>query len=129
MKESVFQFTNPQLVNIEFGGNENFNEEIFEGIIIDNHVSILLIDEDNNEAHVVLELIVGDKTEKSPFYLSVTMSADFMYKEENSEKFHQLLETNAPALLLSYARPIVSMITAQSGYPTLNLPFMNFMDK
>lgn len=129
MKESVFQFTNPELVNIEFFGNQDFNEELFEGIIIDNHVSISIIDEDNNEAHVTLNLIVGDKTEKSPFYLSVTMSADFMYEEENKEKFHQLLETNAPALLLSYARPIVSMITAQSGYPTLNLPFMNFMDK
>ena len=130
MKESFFQFSNPELVNIEFCGNENFNEELFEGFSIDNNVAISVLDEDVcNEAQVSLNIIVGEKSESFPFYLSITMSAEFVCDKKESDKFYKLLETNAPALLLSYARPIVSMITSQSGFPTLNLPFMNFKDK
>ena len=130
MKESFFQFSNPELVNIEFCGNENFNEELFEGFSIDNNITISVLDEDiGNEALVSLNIIIGEKTENYPFYLSITMSAEFNCDINKSDKFYQLLETNAPALLLSYARPIVSIITSQAGFPALNLPFMNFKDK
>lgn len=129
MKESFFQFSNPQLINIEFSGNENFDEELFEGFSVDNNVNIAILDEEEtNEAQVSLSVIIGEKSEKFPFYLSITMSAEFVCDKDKSEMFQRLLESNAPALLLSYARPIVSLITAQSGFPTLNLPFMNFAD-
>lgn len=127
MKESFFQFSNPELINIEFCGNEEFNKELFKGFSIDNHVAISILDEDaNNKAQVSLNIIIGKKSEDYPFYLSVTMSAEFICEKTESDNFYKLLETNAPALLLSYARPIVSMITSQSGFPTLNIPFMNF---
>lgn len=41
--------------------------------------------------------------------------------------FDNLLQINAPTLLLSYARPIISSITAQAGMKPLNLPFFNFI--
>ena len=91
------------------------------------NVAISILDENtDNEALVSLNIVIGEKSKSFPFYLSITMSAQFVCDKNKSEIFHELLETNAPALLLSYARPIVSVITSQSGFPTLNLPFMNF---
>ena len=51
---------------------------------------------------------------------------DSNLQEKNVEIF---LNQNAPALLLSYARPIVSMVTNASHYPAYNIPFINFADK
>lgn len=47
-------------------------------------------------------------------------------KEIEATDFDNLLQINAPAMLLSYARPIVSLITVQAGMKPLNFPFLNF---
>lgn len=125
MKESFFQFRDPQLVNLEFAINEEFNEEIFTGFSIESEIHNGIIEKDK-EALVTLRLKIGDKSDKYPFCILVTMSGDFMCDKE--EFFEKLLQTNAPALLLSYARPIISLITAQAGFPSFNLPFMNFTE-
>ena len=125
MKESFFQFRDPQLVNLEFVINEGFNEELFTGFSIESEIHNGIIEKDK-EALVTLRLKIGDKSDKYPFYILVTMSGDFMC--DKKEFFEKLLQTNAPALLLSYARPIISLITAQAGFPSFNLPFMNFTE-
>lgn len=129
MKESFFQFSDPELVNIKFETNEFFNEELFNGFSIDKNVSIIILDkEKQNRAKVSLTINIGDDNEKYPFYIKLTMAANFVCDMSRVNNFKELLELNAPAMLLSYARPIVSMITAQSAFPTLNLPFMNFKE-
>ena len=129
MKESFFQFSNPELVDIKFTKNEDFSEQLFGGFNLDNDITISILDEElNNEAMVSLTINIGEPSAQFPFCLSITMSANFRCDKSQTDKFKQLLETNAPALLLSYARPIVSIITSQSGFPTLNIPFMNFQD-
>lgn len=129
MKESYFQFSNPAIVNLEFCGNKDFDKDLFEGFNIDNEVNIVMLDEEKgNDAQVFLKICIGEKTNAFPFFISITMSAEFRCEEDKCDMFHSLLETNAPALLLSYARPVISMITSQSIFPTLDIPFMNFKD-
>lgn len=125
MKESFFQFSDPQLINLEFIINEGFDEDLFSGFSIKSEVHNGIIEE-NKEALVSLKLSIGDKSEKSPFHILIVMSANFTC--DKKDFFDRLLKTNAPALLLSYARPIISLITAQAGYPSFNLPFMNFTE-
>lgn len=98
---------------------------MFEGFSLESQVTNSILDEDK-EALVSLKLLIGDKTEKQPFNITIVMSAHFICNKEGF--LNRLIETNAPALLLSYARPIVSLITSQAGYPSFNLPFMNFKE-
>ena len=53
--------------------------------------------------------------------------ANFRWMEGfEKEQIDLLVSQNAPALLLSYARPIISMTTNASHYPAYNIPFINF---
>lgn len=125
MKESFFQFSDPQLTHLNFTINENFSEELFDGFSLKSDVSRSVLEEDKKFL-VSLKLEVGEVTEKQPFNITIEMSAYFMCKKP--EGINKLLQTNAPALLLSYARPIISLITSQAGYPSFNIPFMNFVE-
>lgn len=123
MKESIFQFSDPKLRSIHFNVNENFSQEAYNGFTLTNKVFKSIVEE-NREAIVSLELCIGEKSEKSPFNIELEIYAKF--KCDDEAMFKKLIDTNAPAMLLSYARPIVSLVTSQSGYPAFNLPFMNF---
>lgn len=81
---------------------------------------------ENKEAVVNLKLKIGENNEKYPFHIELEIYATFKCEDEGL--FDKLVKNNAPALLLSYARPIISLVTAQSGYPAFNLPFMSFVD-
>ena len=84
---------------------------------------------DSNEAYVALTLRLGGggNKENQPFSILVKMSANFSWGENLEEKLvKSLLKSNAPAALLSYIRPIVSMMTMSSKYSALNIPFIDF---
>lgn len=52
------------------------------------------------------------------------------WKEKlDEEKVHKLLNQNAPSLLLSCLRPVISQLTAASPFGTVNIPFMNFTNQ
>ena len=85
---------------------------------------------EGNEALVKLTLSIGNSTDSQPFDICVKMGANFTWDESvEIEKAKQLLNINAPAVLLSYIRPIVSSMTNSSKYPTLNIPFIDFTKK
>lgn len=123
MKESMFQFSDPKLRSLQFNVNEHFSKESYSGFTFKNDVSKAILIE-NKEAIVSLKLCIGETSEKYPFNIELEIYAKFICDEE--AMFQQLIDTNAPAMLLSYARPIISLVTSQSGYPAFNLPFMNF---
>ena len=55
------------------------------------------------------------------------MSGEFKWSENVDEKtLDILLNSNAPAILLSYIRPYISTITSGAGYPALILPLIDF---
>lgn len=86
----------------------------------------------SNEAEVELSIEIGEKSEKAPFYIIAKEGAMFKWDDESfssEEEINKLLEINAPALLVSYLRPIISNITGASKYPSYNIPFINFNNR
>lgn len=125
MNRSKFQFSNPELEKIEFLVNQDFNEEKCDGIEMQSNIEVQILD--SNEARVQLTLTIGNATDSQPFNICVKMGANFIWEEAiEEEKAKQLLNINAPAVLLSYIRPMVSSMTNSSKYPTLNIPFIDF---
>ncbi len=63
----------------------------------------------------------------SPFFISITQLGEFEYPSDlDRTDLENLLNINAPAVLLSYIRGLISQITAFSGYPALIIPLINF---
>lgn len=126
MKSSNFQFSNPKIIDIKFNCNENFDVELFEGFCLDHKINKNISD-DKTKGTVNLNLIIGGTSDKYPFFIDITNSAEF--ECEDADVFMKLIDTNAPALLLSYLRPIISLITSQAGFPSFDIPFINFTRK
>lgn len=125
MKKSKFQFTDPELEKLEFDINAEYDADKFDGIVMESHTQVKR--GDSNEAYVALTLQIGHNDENQPFTILVKMSANFSWEEKLEEKLvKSLLKSNAPAALLSYIRPIVSMMTMSSKYSALNIPFIDF---
>lgn len=127
MKESNFQFNKPVLKNIEYRINEEFDPEK-EVKIPRNFQRNIMRAEGKNEAVVELTISLGndEKSENPPFHLCLTIGAGFKWDNTlDEDTIGKLLSMNAPSLLLSYARPIISNITSNS-IGEYSIPFMNF---
>lgn len=126
MKESDFQFKNPILEQLVFDINPDFTsnetnvemENVF-GVHINKDIQA-------ESAIVKLEIFINSEKEDTPFKIQAVVSSMFVWNNLSEDEVDRMLNTNAPALLLSYARPIISSITNFSPFPTYNLPFMNF---
>lgn len=128
MKTSDFQFSNPSLTKLNFQIYDDFEKETGKNIEF-TIKSDIKIDksEIENIASVELTLEIGEVGENIPFVINISQYANFKWGAD-MEDVDELLSQNAPALLLSYMRPIISLITAASKYPAYNLPYMNFME-
>lgn len=131
MKESVFQIIGkPQINKFDFLLNPDFeiNNEI--SLEVNNDVQIMKgIDENSNQALVVLKLeIFKDQPFINvPFTISLEIGGHFMWHPETDEETIEiLLKQNAPAILFSYTRPLVTLITVEANLPPLVLPLINF---
>ena len=128
--ESAFQFTNPVLTGIEFLLNSGFSNQDNEEIQIKMNIAVNISKADNNEAEVSLICEIGEKSEKSPFWIKAEEKAKFRWEDEIDEELaDKLLNQNAPSLLISYLRPIVGQVTMASPYGAYNIPFINFTKK
>lgn len=138
MKESKFQFSKPYIENIVFNpSNENIKTKTFE-IKNEFGVKIEELNENKRESKVSLEVKLGtflsgtEDFDKSgfPFYIEITMSANFKFEEIDDRKLiDELLKRNAPVLLLSYVRPIVHYLTSLSKFPPYDIPFFDFTNE
>ena len=130
MEESQFQFSHPVLLESIFKINQEYKEEVIDyddiSVIFDIEV---MKHEKNPEALVMLKVEVGEESDKYPFYASVTEGAHFRWDFDKIKNPDIFLKQNAPALLLSYIRPIISNLTAASVCDAYNLPFINFSKK
>ncbi len=130
MKQSRFQFSEPSLIALEFAENEGFVIDNNKKISIEANVDVKNKKISDNEAAVSLIVELGGKTVNAPFYLVAEVTAIFNWDNSfDDENIELLLNQNAPALLLSYVRPIVAMTTNSSHFPAYNIPFINFFDK
>lgn len=127
MEKSGFRFSNPKMTKLDFIMNEDYKKThgVTTGLDITINSNINKINE--KEAIVELEVEVGEKSNLFPFYLCLNIGSNFKLDEDiEGTNFDNLLNINAPTLLLSYARPIISSVTTQAGMKPLNLPFFNF---
>lgn len=129
--ESAFQFTNPSLIGLEFGANEEYSCSENKEVNITINMSVKVEKKDGrNEAKVSLTAELGEKGGVTPFYVTAIECADFRWKENlDEEKVDKLLNQNAPSLLLSYLRPVISQLTGASPFGAVNIPFMNFTNQ
>lgn len=131
MRPSSFQFTDPSLIYIRFKENAGFKTENDEEIQIDANIEVKNNKISDNEYLVNLVLVVGKEENTVPFLVEAEMSAKFRVSDEivEQEQVSLYLNQNAPALLTSYLRPIIAMVTNSSHYPVYNLPFINFAEE
>lgn len=128
---SSFQFSNPSLLNFSYKINDGFSKEEEENINLDIHSEISIgPGPDENSSVVILKITIGSDDNSAPFYIYAEEGAAFRWEAEkiNDSQSEKLLRQNAPALLLSYLRPTIAMITAASPFPSYNIPFMNFTE-
>lgn len=135
MIPSKFKFSNPILESCSFCINSEFIRKVStkESEIKELRIPLQTITGKgkvkDNKCIVFVKVDIGDETGDYPFHLAVRMSAKFFWKDSFSKKEIQgLLKINAPALLLSYIRPIVVGLTAASPFPPYQIPFMNFTE-
>lgn len=128
MVKSDFKFSNPRLIKLDFAINDKCED--IERLSIENlNISLNChVNKKNEEsAAVALEIKIGEKSEEAPFLLHLVIGAGFKLERQiQGTDIDNLLQINAPTLLLSYARPMISSITAQAGMKPLNIPFFNF---
>ena len=126
MQESNFQFKNPILKKINYHLNEDFDRDKFDKIDL-NFQTNVIGKKSEKQAIVKLRGEFGESNENFPFYIEIELEAPFKWTEDIPEDVAKnLLKRNAPALLLSYMRPIVAFITSQSGIVPYNIPYIDF---
>lgn len=129
-KESKFKFERPYLLALDFKVNMDLSPDVD----METNVKFNLeqsVSKNNREANVVFHIDINQMSsefkENQYFKMFLTLGCMFKWDSDLKEEIiENLLDINAPALLLSYARPIIANITQQSGLPTYNIPFMNF---
>lgn len=128
MIKSDFKYSNPKLIKLDFEINDNYESK---HNISTKNIAISLDSQINKtgekEAIVELKIEIGKKSDSSPLFMYMVIGAKFILDNDiEGTNFDNLLKINAPALLLSYARPIVASVTMQAGLSPLNIPFFNF---
>lgn len=130
MKTSNFQFLNPYLEEAYFVVNSDYDTSDNNGQVeMRNDFSVQIRRSQNeNKANVELMLENNMENAKAPFKMRIRVASDFIWKDLDEERVESMLNLNAPALLLSYMRPIVASLTNSSAFPVYNLPFVNFKE-
>lgn len=129
---SNFRFSNPQVIKFNFELNDAFvpKENQILNVEKEFHLQVSEIEKDNemNKVVIVLEIKIGNEKPDSPFRIEVAEAALFKWKDGiyDQKKLNRLLNHNAPALLLSYIRPMITNVTANSKFPAYQLPFVDF---
>ena len=128
---SPFQFTAPLLTESHFVVHREKRDKD----VVNIHLHRNIIKSDSNPLQALVEVKlqlnkIEDKEIEDPcFVAEVTMQSAFSWPEDLPEQqVKNLLEINAPALLISYIRPIIVQLTAASPMPVYNLPFLNLND-
>lgn len=134
MQESNFQLVGKPVINkIVYETNKEFDFTGEFSLDVKNDIKIVSSNENTQEAIVVFQ--IGIFTNKDfndvPFKISVEIEGYFKWDDElqkNQVLLESMLKQNAPAILYSYVRPIITLITVEANMPPLVIPLMNFQD-
>lgn len=133
MELARIQLVNQRIVESIFKINREF--ESSEGVSLEQRfgakIDVGLNEEKNDEALVTLTFEVFPEAEGiskvEPYYLKTVIEGIFVWDDTIPETMRDmLLRENAPAILLSYIRSSVSIMTISGGFEPLVLPLLNF---
>lgn len=83
----------------------------------------------DDDIPVYLSIFINYESDNTPYKITAKILSLFKVSNLMShEDALQVLQTDAASILLSYLRPIVSMMTAASGFDALTLPMLDFSD-
>ncbi len=134
MKPSSFQLINkPRVTKNIFQVNSEYdfsNEVLLE---IDKNIKVAKKLKEEMVATVILELRFFENKDLNqvPFKLEMEIEGIFEWDEEledNPNQLEILLKENAPAILYSYLRPIITTTSIDANLPPLVIPLMNFRE-
>ena len=128
MEKSPFQFSNPVLRTLRMQLNDGFSIPSGGSVPAETHFQSYVTPSQTEPTAVVsLKFQMGKSDNRFPFFLEAEMAAQFAWDTQASDATVKIwLSQNAPALLLSYLRPIVANTINATGMPPYNIPFMNF---
>ena len=134
MTESNFRFNPPYLTAMDFVINQSYRREKNEvapvSLYLQTNVSRNPEDFDS-KVELIVKLNhddIGNSVPDAPFWITVSYSSKFTWEKGiPKEMVERFLRVNAPAVLLSYIRPLVAQITSCSPFPTYNIPFLNLV--
>ena len=102
-------------------GNGEWNPQIS----LDLNTTVQPIAGDLRE--VVLTITVSAKqAEQTLFLVEVKQAGAFLMQNLSEEEFKRAIGSICPNVLFPYARPVVSQLVSQGGFPQLLLPPVNF---
>lgn len=136
MKEAIFQLIGkPKINKFLYETNKNFEfSEAELPIEVNNDIQVMRGSDDHKQEAVVI-LNIGIFTMKDfesvPFKINAEIEGYFKWDEElenNNPILESMLKENAPAILYSYVRPIITLITVEANMPPLIIPLLNFKD-
>ena len=124
---SKFQFDRPILTKINFELSKDYDSSQNTSALMQIGIQANTTrSNDAPEAVVAIIVTIGDKSPNSPFWIEAVESAKFHWDESlDSKTIDLLLGQNAPALLISYIRPTITLITAASPFNAFTLPFID----
>lgn len=128
VKESPFEFGNINIIAIDFKCKKMLDEGDHE-ISIKREVKLYEIDNDieNNKFENKVVLTLEISTENKEAIVSASIQGDFKIEGVDNSRAKILFQQNAPALLLSYLRPILSVLLQKSYFP-FDIPFLDFTE-
>lgn len=126
------QFDDPTITSFTINVNEEFDlDDNFEELDIKTIVEMPpeLEINFNEPVPVYLNIFINPDDEKAPYEIDARITSMFTVSNDISEtETLQILQTDVATILLSYLRPMVSMMTATSGFPAMTLPMLDFSD-
>jgi preprotein translocase subunit secB len=126
VKESFFRLRSQFTEEIIFKKNSDFKDRKIK-LKVSHKLEINNIDETSSSVRLIFNIFTEEELAVSPFFISITQLGEFEYPSDlDRTDLENLLNINAPAVLLSYIRGLISQITAFSGYPALIIPLINF---
>lgn len=134
MKPSSFQLINkPRVIKKIFQVNKDYD---FSGEVlleIDKNVKVTKMSDEEMVAIVTLNLrfFQSKDLKEVPFKLEMEIEGMFGWDnelKENPIQLEDLLKENAPAILYSYLRPIITTTSIDANLPPLVIPLMNFRE-
>ncbi|ATN93919.1 MAG: protein-export chaperone SecB [Lacticaseibacillus paracasei] len=128
--QSIFlENTEPSKKEKEHGGNIKFqinagnSDPTEQGQFIASTVMLTVSNMDDEEGNLVNE------SNNDPFLIRVTVQADFRWPSNtNADRQKAFLHINAPALLLSYARTHIAVVTEPTRFKAQHIPFIDFTE-